>query len=83
MKNSSLLDYKQTWRIMEAATHAFIGFMIGFLVVGILHLLGVIQVNWEQNFYISFVITALNMFKSYILRCWFHIKRKEYNEESR
>lgn len=69
---------RKTWRLIEAITHAVLGFLIGFIVVGILDTLEIIVVNWNQNFYISAVITGLNMLKAYYLRDYFHIKRKQH-----
>ena len=67
---------RRIWRAVEAVCHALLGFLIGFLVVGLLDSLDIIVVNWVQNFWISTVITFLNMVKAYLLRDYFHMKRK-------
>lgn len=72
--------HRKTWRLIEATTHAIGGFLIGFLVVGILDTLQIIVVNWTQNFWISVVITALNMLKAYYLRDYFHNKRNRHKK---
>jgi hypothetical protein len=67
---------RRIWRAIEAVCHALLGFLIGFIVVGLLDTLEIIVVNWTQNFWISLVITGLNMLKAYYLRDYFHKQRK-------
>ncbi len=64
---------KYTHSIIEAATHAIIGFLIGFIIVLAIDLFGgyvgfEIDINWWQNLFISAIIVTCNTIKAYVIR---------------